>query len=140
MDWSTAVKAMSLPFSFNSNGAVSYTEDPEKIWKDRVVLTVMTSLNERVMRPGFGSEVKFGAFENVDDALSLVKQTVAVTFSRWLPDLTLVNVVGELDKSDNYLAITITYRVGRDERLYSATVKTSVLSRAGELLLEVNNG
>jgi phage baseplate assembly protein W len=140
MDWSTAVKAISLPFSFNSNGAISYTEDPEKIWKDRVVLTVMTVFNERVMRPGFGSEVKFGVFENVEDALSLIKQAVSVAFSRWLTELGLVDVSGELDKTDNYLVLTITYSVGTDERLYSATVKTSVLSRAGELLLEVSNG
>ena len=56
-------RAISLPFSFDSSGGVSYTTDNKKMWQDRVVLVVMTLLKERVMRPTFGSSAKATVFE-----------------------------------------------------------------------------
>lgn len=73
-------KAITLPFAFDSFGSVAYTEDEKKIWQDRVVLVVMTSLNERIMRPTFGTTVNATIFENVNDAVSLIQQSVGGLF------------------------------------------------------------
>jgi phage baseplate assembly protein W len=134
------MKAISLPFSFNSTGAISYSEDPQKIWQDRVVLTVMTLFGERVMRPGFGSLAKFGGFENTQDAVVLIKQAISIAFSKWLPDLSFVDAIAVSNTTDNYLELTIRYTFGLDPRVYEVNVQTSVLSRSGDLLLEVPNG
>lgn len=134
------MKAISLPFSFNSTGAISYSEDPQKIWQDRVVLTVMTLFGERVMRPGFGSLAKFGGFENTQDAVVLIKQAISIAFSKWLPDLSFVDAIAVSNTDDNYLELTIRYTFGLDPRVYEVNVQTSVLSRSGDLLLEVPNG
>jgi hypothetical protein len=37
-------KAISLPFGFNESGGISFTTDIKKIFQDRVVMVVMTSL------------------------------------------------------------------------------------------------
>lgn len=131
-------RAISLPFGFNSGGAVSYTIDERKIWQDRIVIAVMTSLGERVMRPTFGSNTKVAIFESFEDAIALIKQAVGVAFSQWLTALTLTAVVGTVDKAEETLNIEIFYRYGQTlEDL--VTIKTAILNRSGEIILEVPN-
>ena len=134
------MKAIALPFSFNSSGAISYSEDPQKIWQDRVVLVVMTVFGERVMRPSFGSDAKYGSFENINDAIVMVKQTVASAFSAWLQELNFVDLTGSMDPTDQNLVLLVSYKVGTGDQVYTTKVRTSVFSRAGELILEVANG
>lgn len=128
-------RAISLPFSFNQSGAISYTTDEKKIWTDRVVLTLMTRLNERVMRPTFGSEVPSSVFETMDGARVLIQKSVSAAFSRWLPTLVLVGV--EVQEIDGELIADITFRYIPDGDDESVRVKTAILSRSGDILLEV---
>lgn len=138
MDWSTTLsRAISLPFRFDESGSVSYTEDPIKIWQDRVVAVVMTGLGERIMRPTFGSEVPKTTAENVNDALVLINQSVSAAFSRWLPDLTLIDVQGSVDPYDEYLVVQITYNYRAQNLIQTVNIKTSVLSRSGDVIREV---
>lgn len=132
-------RAISLPFSFDSDGGITYSEDPKKIWQDRVVLTVMTSLGERVMRPTFGSNVGQATFENLDAAVTLVKEAIGISFGTWLPQLTLVDVLGKINEAENTLNIEIVYRFGQGVT-DAVSVTASIINRAGELILEVGNG
>ena len=131
--------AMTLPFTLGSNG-VGKTSDVSKIWKDRVYGVVLTSLNERVMNPTFGTQVKASLFLNVNDALNSIRQSVEVGFSKWLTPLVLNNVSGYLDSSDGNLNIEVFYSIPGTIDEQSVTLKTAILSRAGEVLLEVRNG
>lgn len=130
-------RAMSLPFSFDSAGSVSYTTDEKKIWQDRVVIVVMTRLNERVMRPTFGSEASSSLFENTSAATSLLKDTIATAFSNWLKDLVLTDVSVYTDPADGALVAEIFYRYNPIENEQSVKIKTAILSRTGEVILEV---
>lgn len=132
-------KVISLPFSFNSSGAVSYTESEEKIWQDRVVSVVMTNLTERVMRPTFGSDVKKATFENFDDASVLIEQTISAAFTTWLPSLTIDRISTAPDQKDGSMYITILYKYNKYLNS-SVTIKTAFLNRAGDIILEVTNG
>lgn len=132
--------AISLPFSFDSAGLIGHTSDIKKIWQDRVALVVMTKLGERVMRPGFGSEVPAVAFENIDTAISLTRQSIATAFSRWLPALTLVDVIFTTDPIDFYLVADIRYTYSSLSEVTNVKLKTAVLTRSGDTILEVGNG
>ena len=134
-----AEQAISLPFSFNSSGSVSYTEDIRKIWQDRVVLVVMTRLREKVMRPAFGSEAGSVVFENLTDAMISIKQAINAAFSGWLKELTLVDVVGYEDPTENLLTLEITYKYNL-QNLDTVLIKTALINRSGDIILEVNNG
>jgi phage baseplate assembly protein W len=134
-------KAISLPFSFGVDGGVNISTNDKKIWQDRVVITVMTRLGERVMRPVFGSQVGNLLFENANDAFTLATQIIENTFSSQLPSLKLKDVEGIVDPYDGSLNIEIRYSLTsgsmespQDE---TVTIKTAILSRAGEVLLEV---
>ena len=132
--------AISLPFSFDANGAVSSTSDQKKIIQDRIVLVVMTLINERVMRPSFGTGVRRSAFENTDAALTLVRQEVAIGFSNWLPYLSLLDIDGTIDPLDGHLNITINYQYGTSTTTETLVVKTDILSQSGDVITEVTSG
>ena len=132
--------AISLPFQFDDTGSISTTADSAKIWQDRVVMVVMTDLGERVMRPTYGSDVPKAMSENVNDALTLIRQSVTVAFSRWLTDLSLISVGGYIDQVDRYLVIQIKYNYRAQTTEQSVNIKTAIFSRSGDTILEVANG
>jgi len=129
-----------MPFSINESGGIGFTEDMSKMWQDRVLLTVMTNLGERVMNPAFGSNVGLATLQNVNDAMTIIRQAVTVAFSRWLIPLSLMSVSGYIDPVDGYLTLEIIYKVKDTDNGQSVTIKTAILSRAGETLVEVANG
>ena len=132
--------AITLPFGFDSSGKVSHTSNIAKIWQDRVALVVMTRLGERIMRPGFGSDVPSVAFENMDTAIILCNQSITTAFSTHLPSLTLTDVIFEVDPIDFYLIADIRYRYSPTSPTDTVKLKTAILTRAGETILEVGNG
>jgi uncharacterized protein len=132
--------AISLPFSFNANGGISSTSDQKKIIQDRVVIVVMTLLSERVMRPGFGTDVRGTAFENLDTALKLVKQEVSKGFAKWLSYLSLLSVDGYVDPVDGHLNVVINYQYGTSTTTETLVVKTDILSQSGDVITEVTSG
>lgn len=131
-------RAISLPFSFNSAGEVSYSEDEKKIIQDRVVLAVMTRPGERVMRPSYGSAIYNTLFEDTDEAVSIAEQAVGLCFSENFPYLNLVGVVGSLDTDSGTLELDIQYKKGQQSLTESLTVKTTIFSRSGEVIQEVS--
>jgi phage baseplate assembly protein W len=131
-------KAITLPFAFDSFGSVAYTADEKKIWQDRVVLVVMTSLNERIMRPTFGTTVNATIFENVNDAVSLIQQSVGGAFSKFLPSLSLQKVNGSTDPADGNIVIEVFYRYNDKDNQQSVKIKTGLFSRSGDLIVEGN--
>jgi len=128
-------RAISLPFSFNSAGEIAYTTDLRKIIQDRVVLAVMTSFDERVMRPNFGTDAQKAAFENENDAIELVSESVAGCFSTWFSYLTLIRVTANV--VNDALECTIFYNKNGEGIIDSLNIKTQLLTRAGELIREI---
>jgi phage baseplate assembly protein W len=128
-------RAISLPFSFNSAGEVAYTTDLKKIIQDRVVLAVMTSFDERVMRPTYGSYVHRAAFENETDAIANVENAVSGCFTTWFPYLTLISVNPTV--TDNGLEFEVFYNMGGDSLIQDLNIKTDLLTRAGEIIREI---
>jgi phage baseplate assembly protein W len=128
--------AITLPFAFDSYGSVTFTSDEKKIWQDRVVLVCMTSLNERIMRPTFGTSVAATVFENIND--SVIQQTIGGAFSKFLPALSLQNVKGSVDPADGNIVIEVYYRYNDKDTQQSVKIKTGLFSRSGELLVEGN--
>jgi phage baseplate assembly protein W len=131
-------RAISLPFSFNSSGELSYTTDLKKIIQDRVVLAVMTKLEERVMRPNFGSDVYNSLFENEGPATSIVTQAITGCFATWFPYLNFRSV--NVFVSDDVLEFEVYYSKGKSTDIEDVSVKTSLLTRAGDTIREISNG
>jgi len=136
---SVTPRAISLPFSFDVNGAVSYTEDPRKIVQDRIVIVVMTLLSERLMRPGFGTNVRAQVFENINGLTSAIEQDISIGFSKWLPSLNFLGVTLSTDSSD-VTYVNVEYNYGTGTAADVVAIQTSLFDQSGNLLTEVPNG
>lgn len=132
-------RAISLPFVFNSAGEIGYSSDEKKIIQDRVVLALMTRFGERVMRPDFGSDVYLSLWEETSAAIGVVKLAATTCFSNWFPYLTFLDARGNVN-SDGVLEVEIMYKRALENITETVRLKTSFLSRSGDLLQEARNG
>jgi len=101
--------AIALPFSIDPYGKVASTQSQSKIWADRVLSIIGTTIRERVMNPSIGTIIPYAMFESTDTATAEVQQEVESAFRQQLPALNLDNVVVTLDSYTDTIKIQITY-------------------------------
>jgi phage baseplate assembly protein W len=106
--------AISLPFRFDSYGRVAVTQDPRKVWADRVRSVLTTYVGERVMRPEWGSDLPANIFAAIEDEPSLVAVDVEAAFTEYLPFAELEDVVlVEEDEENGEVTLEVIYRIPR---------------------------
>ena len=108
-------KSISIPFSIDTFGMVGTTTEQSKLWADRVRSVLGTSLRERVMRPTLGTLIPFSLFNNIENAISEIKEEVTRAFGRQLQLLTLKDTYIEEDSLNSSLKITVTYQLPNQE-------------------------
>lgn len=133
--------SISLPFSFNTSGAINTNNLESKQWADRVLGAVFTRFGERVMRPNYGSIAADSLFEPEGSVVDFITQTVTASFGEFLPELKLLKV--EIEKepttglTDLVLTVSVEYRLP-NKQVDSITTKIGSFTRAGELIEEVD--
>jgi len=128
-------RAIVLPFSLDSSGAILSSSDQNKIWQSRVIAAVMTELGERVFRPQYGGSIKSAMFETTEAADAVVKRSVATTFSSYLETLKLVDIKTAMDSQLGTLSVTIYYKLPSGE-YDQVSVKAGYLTRSGDVIQE----
>jgi phage baseplate assembly protein W len=124
-----------IPFSFNSAGKVATLSDERDLWRSRVHLVILTRFGERLMRPGFGTDLSSTLFESEDVAVELAVKTISIAFNKWLTGLKLIEVTPQYDRNSGSLSVTISYKLPSgepDEQLIS----TGILTGSGDLIQE----
>lgn len=133
------MSSISLPFRFNDFGQVEATFSESKYWKDQVLLTLMTRVGERVMRPDFGSTIGSTLFESTTVAADTAVSTLTSTFNRLLPKLRLMDLVVTVDEDTNSVEVTV-YYVLPSGNTDTATINTAIFNRYGDVLEEIPRG
>jgi len=119
-------RAVSLPFSIDSYGNVASTKDQSKIWADRVRSVVGTTVGERIMRPGFGTNVPFATFNGRELVAETTRQELFASFAKFLPALTLETVEISFNEDDHVYA-EVTYTLPNQQEM-TLTVGLAYLS------------
>jgi phage baseplate assembly protein W len=134
-----AESAIVWPFKFNATGFIEHTYDQRKMWRDRIILVVLTSLGERVMLPNYGTLVPKSVFENEQAALEMCRTTITEAFSKWFPTLMFNDLTGILDNSTGYFDLEIYYAdvTGVQD---SVRIRTATFTRFGDIINEVTSG
>jgi phage baseplate assembly protein W len=83
------MKAISYPFTLNVFGETTSTTDQKKIYTDRVLTLLSTSIGERPMRPTYGTNLGLAMFENQGIAEVAIPAAIRSAISTWLPALTV---------------------------------------------------
>ena len=123
--------AISLPFSIDPYGKVSSTTSQSKIWQDRVLSVIGTTLRERVMRPAFGTLVPYAMFDSEDDAQAEVRNEISQAFRQQLGLLTLDKVVVNFDEYTNQISVSVTYDLP-NKQSEQVTTTVGLISLAGK--------
>jgi phage baseplate assembly protein W len=133
-----AEAAIVWPFKFNAAGAIEHTYDQRKIWRDRIVLVILTSLGERVMLPNYGTLVPKSVFENEQSALEMCRMTISEAFSKWFPTLMFNDLTAVWDNTGNFdLEIYYADVTGVQD---SVRIRTATFTRFGDIISEVTSG
>lgn len=101
--------AISLPFSINATGQVTATTDERKIWADRVLSVLGTNIDERIFRPGFGTDIISSFFTNADSISTAVDREISRAFVKFLPDLIFVESTYLYDDFSGLVQIEVVY-------------------------------
>ena len=119
--------AISFPFKFNEYGQVSSTNDPRLIWQHRVILTLLTRLGERVLRPNFGSNLLNTLFETEAVAIEMAQRSISIAFNELLDSLELIEVTPKYEADSGSLIITVIYTLPSGDT-DSVTLRTSIFN------------
>jgi hypothetical protein len=110
-----AEKAIALPFSIDPYGKVTSTIDQNKIWQDKVLSVIGTTMRERVIRPKFGTLIATKAFDNETLAEKDIQSEVEYAFNTQLGLLTLESVNTSFDAYTNTTNVEIIYGLPNNE-------------------------
>lgn len=126
------MKAITFPFTLNPFGVAGTSELQSKIYKDRVLTLLSTTVGERPMRPGYGTDLAKALFENQDKAEAAIKNAISSAISAWIPEISIqqINVLGE--NSDGKMTVEILL-VFPDFTSESLTVSTATLNPNGSI-------
>lgn len=131
--------SIAIPFRFTSAGTVATATDERQIWRDRVLIVLLTKFSERVMRPNFGSDLNQSLFENEGTAIEIATRAINIAFNTWLGALNLVELIPKFDGNTGFLEINVSYLLPSGEE-DQVIIKTAIFSRSGELVQEITNG
>jgi phage baseplate assembly protein W len=121
---------ISLPFKVTSYGTISSTTEQSKIWSDRVRSVIGTNLNERILRPEFGTLVPESFMQTQDDAETMIRNEVERGFAKFLDLLTLASVEVSFDEYTATTNVIITYDLPNNEQ---TTTTVSLFTVVGTL-------
>lgn len=130
---------IAIPFRFNEFGSIDATSDQRRIWRDRVLIVLLTKFGERVMRPNFGSDLASVLFENETTAVETATRTINIAFNTWLSPLNLIEITPQFDLTTGYLEVSVTYTLPSGEEDV-VNVKTAIFNRFGDVVQELTNG
>jgi len=127
---------VSLPFTINEFGNVASSSSQEKIWADRVRVAIGTTVGERVMRPGFGTEIPTLVLGDADRAIEQIKDQVRLAFTRDLSLLELSSTEVAFDEQSGALKVEIIYSLP-NQQVQTVTMGFAKLSGNYPIIEEV---
>jgi phage baseplate assembly protein W len=86
------MKAITFPFTIDPFGVANTTTSQEKIYQDRVLTLLSTSVGERPMRATYGTDLASALFETQGDATKAIESAIRTAMRTWLPELTVENI------------------------------------------------
>jgi phage baseplate assembly protein W len=101
------MKAISFPFTLDPFGKVISTTTQEKIYQDRVLTLLSTSIGERPMRPTYGTNIAAAMFENQGKIDAAINEAIRSAIGTWIPELTVEKVVVTGFLEDGQVAVEL---------------------------------
>lgn len=125
-------KAIALPFAVDYYGNINLATSQEKVWADRVRAVIGTMLEERVMRPEFGTDIPKLVWDTSDIAAEFIQKEINNAFATYLPLLEVQTVETTFDVNENIVIANIAYSLPNNQEVVE-TIGIATISPTGAL-------
>lgn len=130
-----SAKTIDLPFSFSAGGAVATVDaDSAKAWRNKVFSVLLTARGSRIWYDRFGASISESlSFENLNTIIPQLRESVSTAFIRWIPEVSLKDVLYNYDYSSGTLTASVYYLLpdGTEDTL---TISQSFITPSGDTL------
>lgn len=128
----SAVSPVSYPFQIDFLGKLQGTEDPIKIYTDRLLTLLSTSPGQRPMLPEYGTDVLRALYENDNQVGISINQAVRSAVAVWIPEISIEEINVDVPDQDGKATVTILIRLP-NSTLTTLTVSTAIFNIDGSI-------
>ena len=105
-------RAIGVSIPFNAGGVFNQTYSTKDQIKSNLINLLLTLRGERIENPEFGTNLLRLVFEQLDDQLySTIQDEISSSVSRFIPEITLLNIVLTPNIDSNTIFIEIDYKL-----------------------------
>jgi phage baseplate assembly protein W len=131
MDWSTAMSiSINYPYTLDISGAVGSTSNAPKIYLDRVLTLLSTSVGQRPMLPNYGVDWSTSLFENDNQAQPAISAAIRSAIANWIPEVKVDNVLFGIGSGQGVEYVTLELTLP-DNTTTNLTVNSNLLNYNG---------
>jgi phage baseplate assembly protein W len=105
-------RAIGVSIPFNAGGVFRSTYSTKDQIKSNLINLLLTLRGERIENPEFGTNLPRLIFEQLDEQLyPIIQDEIFSSVNRFVPEVTLLNIVLTPDADGNTISIEIDYRL-----------------------------
>lgn len=102
-----------VPFDVGPTGRIGRADTQYDVANQYLKVLLLTRLNERIMRPNYGSDVRDGVFEPAGEIFfEEIKQEIRDAVSEWEPSISVHTI--EIDAPGSTVEIDLLYFLNRE--------------------------
>jgi len=124
--------AINYPYTIDASGVVGSTSNPPKIYLDRVLTLLSTSIGQRPMLPTYGVDWSTALFENDNIAQPAISSAIRTAIAKWLPEVKVNSISFGLNTRNGIELVTLGLTLP-DITVTSLTVNTNQLNYDGTI-------
>jgi phage baseplate assembly protein W len=120
------MKALLFPFHLDLNGHIATTTAYPEVIRGQLIDVLMTNHGERVMRPGYGANMRAALFDPAEELVRAdAAQQTMDAIQTWAPRVTMQSVGFSIDRmKPGDLYVDVLYRAGQFDEVRSLKMPT----------------
>lgn len=123
---------ISYPFKLSFLGELQGTEEPVKVYTDRLLTLLSTSPGQRPMLPEYGTDVLRALYENDNQLETSINQAVRSAVAVWIPEISIEEISVTLPDQEGKATVTILIQLP-NSTLTTLTVSTAIFNVDGTI-------
>lgn len=123
---------IAYPFKLSFLGELQGTEDPVKVYTDRLLTLLSTSPGQRPMLPEYGTDVLRALYENDNQLEFSINQAVRSAVAVWIPEISIEEINVDLPDQEGKATVTILIQLP-NSTLTTLTVSTAIFNVDGTI-------
>jgi phage baseplate assembly protein W len=123
---------IAYPFKLSFLGELQGTEEPVKVYTDRLLTLLSTSPGQRPMLPEYGTDVLRALYENDNQLEISINQAVRSAVAVWIPEISIEEINVTLPDQEGKATVTILIQLP-NSILTTLTVSTAIFNVDGTI-------